>query len=137
MLLSFLSNASCSSRRRSASSLLSYSPSVSDESDDAGRNAVCCSRWWMPRSFRTEEDDEGPFAREGELFVREFRRARSLAGLVSWMNVDGLERLSLQPAPEIRRGKLGSVPLSSGAASALSRPSCMAWGLKEPLMEYL
>jgi hypothetical protein len=34
----------------------------------------------VPRSFRTEEE-EGRFAWEGELLVREFRRARTLSGL--------------------------------------------------------
>jgi hypothetical protein len=47
-----------------------------------------------PRSVRTEE--EGRFAREGELPVREFRRARTPCGAVNRMDVDGLERLSLR-----------------------------------------
>ena len=47
-LFSFLSSASCSSSRRSAPSLLSYAPSVSDsdERGDAGRTAVRCLRRW-------------------------------------------------------------------------------------------
>ena len=49
------------------------------------------------RSVRTEEE-EGRFAREGELPVRVFRRARTPCGAVSRMDVDGLERLSLRPS---------------------------------------
>ena len=91
----FFSNASCSSNRRSASSLRSYSPSVSDSSDDsgeAGRNADG-SRRCPPRSVRTEEEEGRWFAREGELLVSEFRRARTPSGAVSRTDVDSLERL--------------------------------------------
>ena len=40
--------------QRLTSSILSYSPSVSDSDDrsDAGRNSVCCSRRWPPGSVR-------------------------------------------------------------------------------------
>jgi hypothetical protein len=135
-LLGFLSSASCSSRRRSTTSLLSYLPSVSDSDDrgNAGKNAVYYSRRCVPYSFRTEE--EGRFAREGELLVREFRRARTPSGAMSRMDVDSLERLSLRSVAEILRGKLGSVPVSSGAASAFSGPSCPAFGLRKPLMTW-
>ena len=137
MLFSFLSRASRSSRRRSTSSLLSYLSSISDseERGNAERNAVCYSCRWVPQSFRTEEE-EGRFAQDGELLVRVFRRARTPSGAMSRMDVDSLEKLSLRSAAGILRGKLGSVPLSSGAASALSGPSCPAFGLKQPLMTW-
>lgn len=131
---SFLSSASSSSSRRSASSLRSYSPSVSDSDDsgEAGRNAVG-SRRWPPRSVRTEEE-AGRLVREGELLVSEFRRARTPSGAVSRTDVDSLERLSLRPAPGNRRGKLGRFAVSSRGASAFCVPSCAGFGLKEPLM---
>jgi hypothetical protein len=131
-VFSFLSSVSCSSSRRSASSLLSYSPSVSDsdERGEAGRNVVW-SRLWF-RRVRTEEE-EGRFAREGELLLSEFRRARTPSGVVRRMDVDSFERLSLRPPPEILRGKLGRSPASSGEPSSFGGPSFVACGLKEPL----
>ena len=45
-------------------------------------------------SFMTKED-EGRLAREGELLVSKFRRARTPSGAVTRMDVDNLERLGL------------------------------------------
>ena len=84
-----------------------------------------------------QEEDEGRFAREGELLVREFERAWTSSGAVIQMDVDSLEKLSLRSAPKIPRGKLGRVSMSSGrtsAESALSEPLSAADGLKEPFM---
>lgn len=128
---SFLSSASCSSHRRSASSLLSSSPSVSDsdERGEPGRNALW-SRLW-PRRVRTE-DEEGLFIREGELLLNELRRARTPSGAVSRMDVDNLVRLSRRLALEPLRRCLGNSPAPEDA-SACCGPSG-AGGFSEPLM---
>jgi hypothetical protein len=71
-----------------------------------------------------EGNDKGWFTWEGDFLVREFGRTRTPTGAVSRMDVDSLRRLTLRPAPEIWRVKLGSVPVLSGAASALNGLSC-------------